>query len=184
MVQVYWVNSHLLHANADKTAHLRLLVELEVVGISLDPLGGDRLGALDGETVDAVPDELREDSEGTGDTEQDSVVLVLLEAVVLKENTRVGINVGPGILGLTMLLENDRGSLIDERDKLEEGVVGHVLKSILALASVTRIGLTEHSVTVTRNNLTGLEGVPEGLSDLLLGRAGGSELLLKSSDPT
>jgi hypothetical protein len=44
---------------------------------------------------------LRKDTESTGDTEEDSVVALLDKTLVLEENARVGINIGPGVLGLS-----------------------------------------------------------------------------------
>lgn len=60
----------------------------------------DALGALDGHAQGTVPDELDEGSEGTADTEGDGVVQGLLEAVVVEEDTRGGVDVGVGVLGL------------------------------------------------------------------------------------
>jgi hypothetical protein len=55
-------------------------------------------------TKGTIPDELCSNTKGTGDTEEDGVVLHLGEAVVGEEDTRVGINVGPGVLGFAGLL--------------------------------------------------------------------------------
>jgi len=156
---------------------------LEVIDVGLQPLSGDRLRALKREAVSTRPDLLGENTEGARNTEQDSVVLVLSETVVGKEDTRVGINVGPRVLGLTVLLENIRGNLVDTRDDLEERIVGHVLLSELTLASEARIGLTEDGVTVSRNNLTGVEGIPQSLANLIVSGIVGAELLLEADDP-
>jgi hypothetical protein len=43
---------------------------------------------------------------------------------------------------------------------LEEFIVGHVFESEFALAHVSGIGLAKHSVTVSRNDLFGVERVP------------------------
>lgn len=84
----------------------------------LDGLSGVRLGPLKGHlkkrgkesemrvvsegaretyTESSVPDELRNNTKGTGDTEEDGVEVLLVETVVSKEDTRVGVNVGPGV---------------------------------------------------------------------------------------
>lgn len=85
----------------------------------LDGLGGVRLGSLKGHlkkkrgkesemriiregarktyTKSPVPDELRNNTKGTGDTEEDGVEVLLVETVVSKEDTRVGVDVGPGV---------------------------------------------------------------------------------------
>ena len=60
----------------------------------------DALGALDGHTHGAVPDELDQGSKGTANTESDGVVEWLLEAVVVEEDTGDGVDVGVGVLGL------------------------------------------------------------------------------------
>lgn len=60
----------------------------------------DALGALNGETKSAVPDELGKRTKTTGDTERGGVVEGLFEAVVVEEDTRRGIDVGVRVLGL------------------------------------------------------------------------------------
>lgn len=52
-------------------------------------LSAETLGALNGCTESTVDDQLGQDTEGTGDTEQDGVVVGLGQAVVLEKNTRV-----------------------------------------------------------------------------------------------
>jgi hypothetical protein len=47
-------------------------------------LSGEGLGALDGGTDGAIDDELGKHTERSGDTEQDGVEVLLLEAVVLE----------------------------------------------------------------------------------------------------
>lgn len=60
----------------------------------------DALRALNGHAHGTIPDELDQGSEGTADTESDGVVQGLLEAVVVEEDTRNGVDVGVGVLGL------------------------------------------------------------------------------------
>lgn len=48
-------------------------------------------------TKSTVPDELRNNTKGTGDTEEDGVEVLLVETIVSKEDTRVGVDVGPGV---------------------------------------------------------------------------------------
>jgi hypothetical protein len=57
----------------------------------------ERLGALEGHAEGTVPDELGRDTEGTRDTEEDGVEVLLVEAVVGEEDTRVSVDVGPGV---------------------------------------------------------------------------------------
>lgn len=82
---------------------------------------------LNGGTDGAVNDELGQDTNGTRNTEEDSVVVGLSQAVVLQENTGVGIDVGEGVLGLAVLSQDTRSNLVNLADKLEHGVVGHFL---------------------------------------------------------
>jgi hypothetical protein len=73
---------------------------------------------------------LRKDTNGSGDTEEDGVVVGLGQAVVLEEDTRVlldvsglsiwriwirsySINVGVWVLGLAVLGENARSNLVN-----------------------------------------------------------------------
>jgi hypothetical protein len=52
-------------------------------------LSGERLGSLNRGTNSAINDELRKDTNGTGDTEENSVVVSLSQTIVLEEDTRV-----------------------------------------------------------------------------------------------
>ena len=54
-------------------------------------------------TEGTVPDELGSNTERTGDTEENGVEVHLVETVVGQEDTRVSIDVGPGVLGLSSL---------------------------------------------------------------------------------
>lgn len=120
----------------------------------LDGSGGVRLGSLEGHTESSVPDELRSNTESSGNTEQDGVEVLLVETVVGKEDTRVGIHVGPGVwdvskgcycdtewltLGLSGLKKDVGDNLVDLTDKLEEWVIGEVLEGKLSLSSVSRV---------------------------------------------
>ena len=108
-------------------------------------------------------------TEGTGDTEEDSVELHLVKAVVGEEHTRVGIDVGPGVLGLASLEEDVRNKVVDLANELEHLVIREVLQGEFTLSGVTRIGLAEDGVTVTRDDLASLQGAPDVLLDSLVG---------------
>lgn len=56
------------------------------LGVSLS---AETLRALNRSTKSAVNDELRKDTKGTGNTEEDGVVVGLSETVVLEEDTGV-----------------------------------------------------------------------------------------------
>ena len=80
---------------------------------------------LNGSTDGAVDDKLGKDTNGAGDTEENSVVVGLGETVVLEEDTGVGIDVGVGVLGLAVLGQDTRSNLVDLANQLEHGVLGH-----------------------------------------------------------
>ncbi|KAI6759071.1 hypothetical protein HG531_013832 [Fusarium graminearum] len=144
----------------------------------LSPLvSGEGLGSLDGGTESAVNDELGKDTNGTGDTEEDGVVVSLSETVVLEEDTGVGVNVRVGVLGLAVLSEDTGGDLVDLRDELEHGVVGHLLLGKSALSHVTRVSLSENGVAVTGDDTAGVEGGPEVVSDGLVAKVIANGLL-------
>ncbi len=140
-------------------------------------LCAERLGPLNWGTNSAVNDELRKDTKSARYTEEDRVVVLLSESVVLEEDTGVGINVGVWVLGLAVLSKDTRGDLVDLADKLEHGVVGQMLLSEFALRDVAGISLAEHSVAVTGNNLTSLEGGPEVVLDVLIAEVVADSLL-------
>ena len=105
----------------------------------LDSLGGERLGALEGGTEGTVPDQLGGDSHGAGNSEENGVEGLLGETVVNKEDSRVGVDVGPRVLGLTGGEESVGNNLVQLADELEELVIGEVLESELTLSLVTGV---------------------------------------------
>mgnify|MGYP005989195041 CR=1 FL=1 len=150
---------------------------LQLLG-NLDPLlGREGLGALNGGTNSAVDDQLGKDTNGARNTEEDGVVVGLSQAVVLEQNTRVGIDVGEGVLGLAVLGQNTRGDLVDLADELEHGVLGHLGLSELTLGHVAGVGLAEDGVAVTGNDTARVEGVPEVLGDVLVAEVVTDDLL-------
>jgi len=54
-----------------------------------DPSGGDRLGSLNGQAVDAVPQETGQDTQSARYTKENGVVVLLLQVVVLQQYTTV-----------------------------------------------------------------------------------------------
>ena len=79
-------------------------------------------------TESAVPGERGEDTKSARDAKEHGVVVHLLEAVVLEENARVGIDVGPGVLGLALLEKDRRDNLVEASNEVDEGVALHVLQ--------------------------------------------------------
>lgn len=145
------------------------LDDLVLLAEHLDQVVG-RVGlwSLQRHTEGTVPAELREDTKGTGDTEEDGVVVLFNETIVLEEDTRVGVYVGPWVLGLTVLGQDTRNDVVQLANETEEGIVGQVLKSELTLSHVTGISLTENGVTETGDDLTTLQSSPDVVLDSLL----------------
>jgi hypothetical protein len=125
------------------------------------------LWSLQRHTEGTVPAELREDTKGTGDTKENGVVVLFNETIVLEEDTRVGIYVGPWVLGLTVLGQDTGNDVVQLADETEERIVGQVLESELTLSHVTGISLTENGMAETGNNLTTLQGSPDVVLDSL-----------------
>lgn len=71
---------------APSSCKLDLKLSTDKLGVSLS---AERLGALDRSTESTVNDDLRKDTKGTGNTEEDGVVVGLGKTVVLEEDTRV-----------------------------------------------------------------------------------------------
>lgn len=144
----------------------------------LNPLvSGEGLGALNGRAESTVNNQLRKDTDGARNTKENSVVAGLSKAVVLEKNTRVGVDVGEGVLGLAVLGENTGGDLVDLADELEHGVLGHVRLGELALGHVAGVGLAEHGMAVTGNDTASVEGVPEVFGDSLVAKVVTDDLL-------
>lgn len=84
-------------------------------------IGAEGLGPLDGQAEGTGPDVVGEDAEGSGDAEQHGVVVHLVHAVVLEQDTGVGVHVGPGVLDLAGLQEDRRHDFVDLRHQLWTG---------------------------------------------------------------
>eukprot|EP00657_Telonema_sp_P-1_P009617 TRINITY_DN3854_c0_g1_i2.p1 TRINITY_DN3854_c0_g1~~TRINITY_DN3854_c0_g1_i2.p1 ORF type:complete len:235 (-),score=80.32 TRINITY_DN3854_c0_g1_i2:83-787(-) len=133
-----------------------------------ESLRGDGFWALDGAALDAVPDESGEDAELTADAEENGVEVLLLHAVVLEEDARVGIDVGEGVLGLSVLGEDVGHDLVDGIDEDEELIIGEVTSAEVTLAVVAGIGLAENGVAVSGDDTLAVEEVPGELVKGLL----------------
>lgn len=142
------------------------------------------LGALNREAESTVPDELGKGTQTTGDTKGGSVVESLVEAVVVEENTRAGVDVGVGVLGLAVLLEDLGGDAAVLLDELEDGVLGNLGASggIVHESLEAGIGLAEDGVAVAGNNTARVEGGPEVVLDVLLA-VGRRDVVLHLEDP-
>ena len=65
----------------------------------------------------------------------------------------MGVYVGPGVLGLSLLQQYVGDNLIQLRHQAEHGIVGKFLQGELSLAGVARVRLPQHGMAVTRDNL-------------------------------
>lgn len=74
------------------------------------------------------------------------------------------------ISGPTYLEENIRNKFVNLADEFEVFVIREVFESKFTLGSVTRIGLSQDSMTIARDHLAGLESGPDVILDLLVGR--------------
>jgi hypothetical protein len=84
---------------------------------------------------------------------------VLGEAVVHKEGTGATVNVGPGVLDLAGGGKQVGNHLVVSLDQVNKVIVLNVLISKLKFEDETGVSLTENGVTVSRDDLAGLEGV-------------------------
>ena len=80
------------------------------------------------------------------------------------------IHVGEGVLSLAVLGQDTRSDLVDLADQVEHRVVRELAESKLALGHVTGVGLTKDGVTVTGDDLTGVEGRPQVVLDGLVAK--------------
>lgn len=145
------------------------------VGELDESFGRVRLWSLEGKTHSTGPDELREASKSAGDSEEDGVEGHFSHAEVGEENSRVSVHIGPGVLGLALSEEDIRSDLVEVGDELEEVIVGKMLEGEFSLALVTRISLAKNGVSVSGNDLSTLEMLPDPVLEGGLG-VGVSEL--------
>lgn len=138
------------------------------------------LGALNGQTKDAIPDKLWKWAESTGDTEGDSVVEGLSNAVMVEKNTRRRVNVRMGVLSLAVLGKHTRRNISVLENKLDSRVVANVrtLGSELDESIKAGIGLAQNSVAVTGNDTTRVKNRPKVVLDVLISVVLGDGLLL------
>lgn len=120
---------------------------------------------------------MRQHTNGAGHAEEHGVEALLGEAVVLQQDTGVGVDIRVGVLSLAVLGKNTGCDLVDLRNQLEHLVVREVLEGELALGDIARVSLAEHSVAVAGNDAAGLEGVPEVLGDVLVRKVAADGLL-------
>lgn len=86
----------------------------------------------------------------------------------MEKKRTYGINVREGVLGLAVLGQDTRSNLVDLADQVEHGVLGQLAEGKLALGDVTGVSLAQDGVTVTGNDLAGVEGGPQVVLDGLV----------------
>lgn len=106
---------------------------------------------------------------------------MLGEAVMHEEGTGAAINIGPGVLDLAGSSKQVGNHLVVSLDQVNKVVVLDMLISELKLEDKTGVCLTEDGVTVSRDDLAGLESVGDVGLDIFLGPVL-SEFLLKVQD--
>lgn len=80
---------------------------LQLSSNDLSPLlGRERLGSLDRSTNCTVDNELRKDTNSSGNTEENSVVAGLSQTIVLQKNTGVCIHVRVRVLQAAVSIQN------------------------------------------------------------------------------
>jgi hypothetical protein len=125
------------------------VLNVEVVLNFLDKvLKCERVGSLNGEAKSSAPDLGGHDTEGARNTEEDGVVIELVETVVHKEGTRASINIGPGVRNLSSCLKDLRDHLVASLNEVNEVIVLDILVSELELAHEARISLSQDGVAV------------------------------------
>jgi len=140
----------------------------------------ERLRSLYRSTDSTVNNELRKNTQSTGNTEEDCVVIGLSQAIVLEKDTGVlrntllakqssiwetgkpySINVGVRVLGFSVLSQDTRGNIVDLANELEHRIIRKLLEREFTLGHVAGVGLPQDGVAVARNNTTSVQGGPE-----------------------
>lgn len=71
----------------------------------------------------------------------------------LQQHSTVGVDVGPGVLGLALLQQHVGHDLVELVHQFEHGVIGQVLEGKLLLAGVPGVCLPQDGMAVTWNHL-------------------------------
>ena len=76
----------------------------------------------------------------------------------LQQHSTVGVDIGPGVLGLALLQQYWGHNLVELVHQFEHGVVGQVLEGKLLLALVPGVSLPQDSMPIAWHHLWGCEG--------------------------
>lgn len=107
------------------------------------------------------------DSEGAGDAEENSVKVVLGQAVVHEESTGAAVNVWPWVLDLAGGVEALRDLLVVGLHELNQVVILDVLVGVVKLAHESWVSLAKDCMAVAWYNLSRLECDVDELSNVL-----------------
>jgi hypothetical protein len=116
-------------------------------------LQSEGVGSLDRKAECSGPNLSWGDTEGSRDTEQDGVVVVLGETVVHEESTRACVNVGPWVADLSGFCKFLGNDFVVGLHKFNQVVVLDKLLSEFEFANETRVSLSQDCVAVTWNDL-------------------------------
>lgn len=102
-----------------------------------------------------------------------------MESVVVEEDAGGGVDVGIGVLGLAVLLEDLRSDLTVHLDELEDRVLGDLRAGggVVHEGFEAGIGLTEDGVAIAGYDTPGVEGGPKVVVNVLLAVALGDGVL-------
>ena len=81
----------------------------------------------------------------------------------------MSVDVGPRVLDLAGLHEDGRNDAVQLRHQLEHFIVRQMLQSKFTLTSVSGVSLSQNSVAVARNHLSGLQQPPAVFFELFVG---------------
>merc|ERR1712167_382109 len=134
----------------------------------LDEARRERLRALEGQPQRAVPEDLRQSTDGARHAEEDRVVLVLREAVVPQQHAGVGVDVRVGIRRLAVLRQHAGHDLVDRVDDLEQFIIREVLEGKFSLTGVAGVRLAQDRMPEAGDDLASIQSLPRELRDRLL----------------
>mmetsp|Transcript_51486 Transcript_51486/g.161829 ORF Transcript_51486/g.161829 Transcript_51486/m.161829 type:complete len:233 (+) Transcript_51486:248-946(+) len=142
-----------------------------------------RLWPLDGKPDGTGPDVLRHAAQGTGDSKDNGVVVLLAEVVVIHELATVAVHVRVGVLHLPCLLQHRRDRMVASINELEERILGRVLEGKLALEHVAGVRLAEDRMAVAGDDLARRQGLLGVLREEFLGGPLARQVLLHLQQP-